>query len=43
MALINSLLNLQKAEGCLAQDEHSLKPVLAAIQWQGKKTRELVA
>jgi GH15 family glucan-1,4-alpha-glucosidase len=43
MALINSALNLQKAEGRLAQREHHLEPVLAAIQWQGKKTRELVA
>jgi GH15 family glucan-1,4-alpha-glucosidase len=43
LALINSALNLQKAEGRLAQAEHHLEPVLAAIQLQDKKTRELVA
>jgi GH15 family glucan-1,4-alpha-glucosidase len=43
MALINSALNLQKAEEHLAQREHQLEPALAAIQWPGKKTRELVA
>jgi len=42
MALINSALNLQKAEGHLAQGEHQSDPLLAAIQWQGKKTRELM-
>ena len=51
MALINSALNLQKAEGHLAQGEHLVggqgepkrEPALAAMQWPGKKTRELVA
>src|SRR3989440_7608575 len=43
MALINSALNLQKAEEHLAQREHQLEPAFAAIQWPGKKTRELVA
>jgi alpha,alpha-trehalase len=42
MALINSALNLQKAEGRLAQGEHQSDPLLAASQWQGKKTRELM-
>ena len=43
MALINSALNLQKAEEHLVQREHQLEPAFAAIQWPGKKTRELVA
>jgi GH15 family glucan-1,4-alpha-glucosidase len=43
MALINSALNLQKAEEHLTQREHQPDPALAAVQWQGRKTRELVA
>ncbi len=43
IALINSALNLHKAEGRLALSELPLESVPAAIQWQGKKTRELVA
>jgi len=43
IALINSALNLHKAEGRLAQSQHQLESALAAIPWQGKKTRQLVA
>jgi GH15 family glucan-1,4-alpha-glucosidase len=43
IALINSALNLHKAEGRLAQGEHLLETALAAIPWHDKKTRELVA
>jgi GH15 family glucan-1,4-alpha-glucosidase len=43
IALINSALNLHKAEGRLAQGEHLLETALAASPRRGKKTRELVA
>jgi GH15 family glucan-1,4-alpha-glucosidase len=43
LALINSALNLQKAEELLAQDEQDLEPVLAAFPGEDKKTRKLVA
>ena len=43
MALINSALNLQKAEGRLAQREHQVEPVLAAIQLQDNTNQDLLA
>jgi len=43
MALINSALNLQKAEWRLAQREHQVEPVLAAIQLQDNTNQDLLA
>ncbi len=43
MALINSALNLQKAEGRVAQREHQVEPVLAAIQLQDNPNQDLLA
>ena len=43
VALINSALNLQKAEGHLAQREHQVEPVLAAIQLQDNTNQDLLA
>ena len=43
LALINSAMNLQKAEELLALDEQHLEPVLVVVPEQDKKTRKLVA
>jgi alpha,alpha-trehalase len=43
MALINSAMNLQKAERHLAQREHQAEPVMAAIQLQDNTTKKLLA
>jgi GH15 family glucan-1,4-alpha-glucosidase len=43
VALINSALNLQKAEGRLAQREHQVEPLLAAIQLQDNTNQDLLA
>src|SRR2546421_1778648 len=43
VALINSALNLQKAERRFVQREHQTDPVMAAIQLQNLTTRKLLA